>query len=262
LLGSSAQITAPVFGVRNYSNVTLWIIPDQRVGKNYMTSEGGWKRWGPLAEQVQQNLGSNRSVLVCCHKDAREEIESVHTQFAQTAYAHWGAITGKNEWQTYDTAVILGLNYLDRSATTSIFMGMQGETSNDWLRSRLYRRFNGHNDILDALKMGHLAVSVIQAVNRVRCRRTSDTAGNCERTDVILLLPKGTEGTALVDMLQAEMPGLHVREWPTQIQTRKERSAPSKDRVFIRTGICQANSMYRDRRMTGSLRNLGTRTLQ
>lgn len=115
-------------------------------------------------------------------------------------------------------------------------MGMTGATSNDWLQSRAYRRFNDHEDIRDRLKMGHLAISVIQAVNRVRCRRTSDAAGNCNQTDIILLLPKGAEGRALVDMLQAEMPGLQVREWLAQERTRKQREAPSKDRVveFLR----------------------------
>ncbi|WP_157085574.1 DEAD/DEAH box helicase [Methylobacterium sp. Leaf99] len=232
LIESKAQITAAVRGVRDYSNVTLWMVPDQRVGKDYMAIEGGWKRWAPLANQIQQKLGFDRQVLVCCHKDVRDRVESVQTHFAQTAYAHWGAIAGKNDWQYYDTVVIFGLNYLNRSANTESFLGMQGATNNDWLQSPACRKFNKHDDILDALKMGHLAVSVIQAVNRVRCRRTSDTFGNCERTDIILLLPSGTEGNTLVGMLQAEMPGLQTREWPIQIRTRKERGAPSKDRVF------------------------------
>lgn len=232
LLEGKAQITAPIPGVRNYSNVNLWVVPDQRVGKEYMIREDGWKLWTPLAEQVKQKLGSERSVLVCCHKDVQEQIESSRVSFTQTAYAHWGAITGRNEWRDYDTVVIFGLNYLDRSATAETFLGMRGATSNDWLQSRVYRRFNRHDDIRDALRMSHLAISVIQAVNRVRCRRTSDTFGGCDRTDIILLLPREAEGRPLVDMLQAEMPGLRVREWPMQARTRKERAAPSKDRVL------------------------------
>ncbi|MHC2106469.1 DEAD/DEAH box helicase family protein [Methylobacterium sp. CM6246] len=231
LLGDKARIIAPRLGVRSYNNVNLWIIPDQRVGKEYMTDKG-WELWAPLTKQMERTLGAKRDVLVCCHKDVREKIEGIPTDFNQTAYAHWGAITGKNHWRDFDTVVVVGLNYLDRSASAETYIGIRGATNGDWLQSAESRKCNKHEDIRQSIMMSHLSISVVQAVNRVRCRRTNDTKGGCDKTDVVLLAPKGTEGKILVDMLQSEMPGLQVRQWPLQLRTRKERAAPSKERIF------------------------------
>lgn len=235
LLEGSVRIYAPSQPIRDYSNVTLWTIRDQRVGKEYMTGHG-WKSWPSLEADLSRQLGLDRSVLVCCHKDVQAKIERHNSKFAQTAYAHWGAITGKNNWQEFDTVVVLGLNYLNSMSTAETFVGLKGPTSDDWLQSPICRTYKKYMDVREALSTSHLAISLIQAVNRIRCRRTNNSSGGCEPAEIVMLAPKGAEGEKLIGMVRAEMPGLQVCEWSGQASTRRERTAPTKALVhdFLR----------------------------
>jgi hypothetical protein len=68
-----------------------------------------------------------------------------------------------------------------------------------------------------------LTVSVIQAVNRVRCRRVIDGHGNCPPTDVFIVLPRGADGDAILAHLNEEMPGAVVVPWDFEMDGPSER---------------------------------------
>ena len=68
-----------------------------------------------------------------------------------------------------------------------------------------------------------MTVTVIQAVNRVRCRRVIDGAGNCPPTDVFIVLPKSTDGDAILGHLREEMPGAVIVPWEFEMDGPSER---------------------------------------
>jgi hypothetical protein len=85
------------------------------------------------------------------------------------------------------------------------------------------------------LRSGEMLVSIVQAINRVRCRRVVDTNGGCEPTDIFMLMDREQSqwSTEIVDTLRKEMKGVHLERWNISINGREK------------TGV--RNSSYGDR---------------
>ena len=59
-----------------------------------------------------------------------------------------------------------------------------------------------------------LSASVIQAINRIRCRHVTDDHGGCPPADVFIVLPSGERGKDVLSAIRREMPGVNVVDWP------------------------------------------------
>lgn len=218
-------------GARNYSNVTVHVSSGHRVGKNYLENNAALE-CPRLVSNIKQALGDKRKVFFCCHKKVEPYLLGYDTSFDEVGVGHWGAIDGRNDWQEFDTAVIFGLPYRDRAWPMDTFMAVQGVQSNDWLAATGDRPFAGHRDICHALEVGQLSVSVVQAINRVRCRRVIDVHGNCAPTDVFLLLPNSKVGEDLMQRIKEEMPGVQVREWKYAHAVRKAQKSKHEEALL------------------------------
>src|SRR5262249_28032026 len=135
------------------------------------------------------------------------------TGFAAFDTGHWQALDGRNDWQHHDTVVIFGLPYRDAAWSANTFMALQGGKDTEWLNADGNRPFQGYPDIRKALAVGQLVTDVVQAINRVRCRRVTDAQGNCLPVDVYLLLPNDQTGREVLEGVQREMPGIMVEPW-------------------------------------------------
>jgi hypothetical protein len=123
---------------------------------------------------------------------------------------HWGAVDGKNDWKDCEVAVIFGLPYMDpRRAINNVF-AVQGPQDDTWLKSPIYKQ---HTNVLHVMMQRQLSVSVIQAINRIRCRCVIDTEGRCPKADAYIVLPKDWRGDAVLDDIVANMPGIKVAPW-------------------------------------------------
>ena len=223
LLGTSAKILPAEHDIRNYTNVNVKIASNQKVGKDYLTKNAKTV-WSTVATQLKRDIPLDSRVLICCHKDVEPFVDTA-CGFAQVAVTHWGKITGLNDWSQFDTVVILGLPYLDRQAPIEKFMGLRGPMDDDWLQQPEARRYGSHSDICRALSTSHITTNVIQAISRVRCRRTIDEFGNCAATRVFMLLPSGQVGESVKSALESEMTGINIDDWEINIWTRKPKSA-------------------------------------
>ena len=206
-------------GARSYAKVTLHVYrATVGVGKTGIRKHG--KRYLEKAlPSIQSVLGKyggradQRKLFVCCHKFFEPELAGIEHPFAELETAHWNAVDGRNDWQDYDTAVIWGLPYRDRTWSVNTYMAIQGLQSDQWLNEPNKRRFGRFGDIRTALERHQLIVSVVQAINRVRCRKVINIAGECERTDVFMMLPSGVNGDYILDGIKRQMPGLQVIDW-------------------------------------------------
>lgn len=222
LFNDSVIIPTPG-GTRDYSNVTLHVSRGHSVGKNYMKTHAK-KLCGELISELNPVLGKNSNALVVCHKDVEPALVRYNTDF-QMQTAHWGAIDGSNEWKDCDSVVIFGLPYKPDYWTANVYMALQEPTSTEWLRDSEHRQFGKHIDIRQALKYGQIATDVIQAINRVRCRKVVDAMGNCQETHVYILLPDNSLGTMLTDAIRNHMPGIQFKEWDYTGQKKKARAS-------------------------------------
>lgn len=196
-------------GVRSYANVTLNIahVPGGGLGKGKM-SEKGKVRLARLVEHLNERFvgQSDRKILMVVHK-AIEHLAKDHVlSFGKLSVAHWGSLDGKNAWSDHDTAVIVGLSYRSRIWANNLYQAIKGRQATDWLR--------GNAELRTEMEVKQLTASLIQAINRIRCRRVIDDKGNCPASEVFLFLRQGDEGDAILKGLRTEMPGIVVKDWP------------------------------------------------
>jgi hypothetical protein len=222
-LHSDSSRIKPPAGSRNYSNVTLHVSRGHRVGKNHMNNEAK-----TLSNQLIYDLNNRlkgRNVLIVTHKKVEPILNKFDTTFTLTT-GHWGKIDGSNQWQYCDTVVIFGIPYLPKTWTSNIFMALQGAKDTEWLQDGNARTFGKHTDIRKALEWGMISTNIIQAVNRVRCRKTIDNQGNCERTDVYIMLT-GTElDNAILKDISRMMPEIVIKhDWDYRPQKKRVKSS-------------------------------------
>jgi hypothetical protein len=197
---------------RSYENVTLHVSRGHRTGRGHWEQEATNEAPKFLAA-VHETIGREHSVLAVCHLGAKAAFVGLAPEFQRYAVGTYGALDGRNDWADFDTVAICGLDHRDDVWADNTFMALQGVQSNEWLQSGEARAFKEYPDIRKALHVGELATSTIQAINRVRCRRTIDSEGNCGQTNVFLLLPAGKKGEAILSLILREMPGAVVEEW-------------------------------------------------
>ena len=90
-------------------------------------------------------------------------------------------------------------------------MAVTGPQDNAWLQSP--PAYNQHANLPEMLAIRDTAASVVQAINRVRCRRMADADGRCEKTDVYIVLPKDWRGDTVLEHIHLNMPGIHAVPW-------------------------------------------------
>jgi hypothetical protein len=213
LMEDRAQIIQTPSGVRDYSSVTLRVAWTRSgTGKSAMV-EKAKTRFPRLIEDLTQRLTPERSVFFCVHKAVEHELpEAADLPFANVAKAHWGAVDGSNEYADCDTAVIFGLPFRDALTwPTNVFFALKGVYGDDWLDNPTWK---GEVNLREQMVRRQLSASVIQAINRIRCRHVTDEYGGCEPADVFIVLPSGDRGEDILAAVRREMPGLEVLDWP------------------------------------------------
>jgi hypothetical protein len=217
---------------RNYSNVTLHVARGSGVGKETMNKKI-IERMPRIKAGLEEAIGPERSVFLCVHKDVEEVITKKPKKgkkaksswveklnFKECSVGHWGAVDGRNTWQEFDTAVILGLHYPPQTWATNMFCALQGAQDDEWLQSPEWKQYK---NVRKVMEQRQISVSVIQAINRVRCRHVIDAEGNCPPADIFIVLPKDAMGDAVLDDIKADMPGIKVIGWDFALDAPKEK---------------------------------------
>lgn len=232
LFGPKASIVRTPSKVRDYSNVTLHLARTSTgLGKNSMVTKAK-TRVPRLLANLEEALGPERSVFLCLHKDIEHVALSYDHPFARFDVAHWGGVDGRNDWSTNDAAVIFGLPYRGQIWSTNLFFALQGYQDDYWLQNP---GWNEHDDVRQVMEQRQLSVSVIQAINRICCRRVIDAQGRCPPADIYLILPQDKMGDAIYQAILADMPSLRVVPWAFEVdgaQVRKVRKGSSHDALL------------------------------
>lgn len=220
------EIIEPPEGVRNYSNVNLWVSWGHKQGKVFLRNNAS-KLSSALLSELSQVIPKDRKVFLCCHKDVEPVLLTYSPSFNMKV-GHWGAVDGSNQWQDCDTAVIFGLPYMPDTWSANAFFALRGVQDTEWLQTP-HRPFGRHIDVREALKTGHVVASVVQAINRIRCRKVTDSEGNCPKADVYLMLPDGKSGQAILRGILRSMPGINLQEWAFSEAKKKPRKNDSEE---------------------------------
>jgi hypothetical protein len=184
---------------------------------------------------IEAAVGFDRSVFLCVHKDVEDTIRKKWGQtskFKDFSVGHWNAVDGRNTWQDFDTAVILGLPYRPQTWATNTFWALQGPQDDHWLSSPEWKQYK---NVRREMEQRQMSVSVIQAINRIRCRHVIDGEGRCPPADIFIVLTEDAMGDAILDDIKADMPGLDVRPWDFALdppKAKKPRVGSSHERLI------------------------------
>jgi hypothetical protein len=181
-------------------------------------------RFPRLLHALEGELGTDRSVFLCLHKDAEHVALSYEHHFAGFDVGHWGAVDGRNDWAACDTAVIFGLPYRDQVWSTNQIFALRGYQDDEWIQNPVW---NEHADVRRVMEQRQLSVSIIQAINRICCRRVIDAQGRCPAADIYIALPKDKTGDAVLQDILADMPSIRVVPWNFELDGPKVRKARS-----------------------------------
>ena len=234
-----AEVISPPPGSRNYQNVTLHVSRGHKVGKRFMKNKAK-ELSRELIGELNERLGENRKVFICTHKDVEPVLDSYEPKF-NLMTGHWGAVDGSNDYRDCDTAVIFGLPYRPNTWSANVFMALEGPQATEWLQESDKRSWKGYEDIRKSLKNGQIITSIIQAINRVRCRKVTDPEGNCPDTDIYLMLPDDGIAEEILEGIKKEMPWIKTREWNfssarRQVKRSNHESALSKFIINMNIG--------------------------
>lgn len=230
LLPRRLRVLAAPRGIRRYDNVTVYASKGHRLGKDNLVKSIP-KAWATLVRSMQATADSSRT-LVCLNKNVEEAVSVLSVDVGDVNLAHWGAINGRNQWRDHDAVAVVGLPYLDHVTPTNIVLALVGPKPDAWLQSPDERGCSHHADIVAAVHSGHVASSVLQAINRIQCRKVVDSKGNCAPTSVFILLPQGQASEHLAKCIEHSMPGVKMAAWDLDITKRSTRSSRSFDALL------------------------------
>ena len=211
LLEGEVYVVPVPGGIRDYCNVTLHVARTTAgLGKSKM-KDTKHLRIPRLVQEVAKEVGKGRKVFMCVHKLAKDLLATFSTPEMPLNIGWWGAVDGKNDWADCDVAVIFGLPYMDHRRAIGSVLAVNGPQDNAWLQSP--PAYNQHANLPEMLAIRDVAASVVQAINRVRCRRMADASGRCEKTDVLIVLPKDWRGDTVLEHIHLNMPGIQEVPW-------------------------------------------------
>jgi hypothetical protein len=210
--------------IRNYRNVTLRVFWGHSVGKTALINESPADLKKNL-DKLAPYLSKDNQVLFCTHKAIEPRLEKLRKKYKTSATMHWGDIAGNNDWNDYDSIVIYGLPFLDKQMPKNALKAcidwhdktdgkyevdiddFDEETNTlysieDFIDEEEY----AHNEYAT----GHIITSLVQAINRVRCRRVVDNEGGCDPTNIFLFLNNSKQCHEVLDGVESLMPHINV----------------------------------------------------
>lgn len=214
MLDDAVKLIAPPKNIRSYRNVKLHVSTKHKVGKISLTEKGA--KDAPLFMADLSKRIVNKRVLICTHKSIKAHFEGYKSLLPEYDVINWGAIDGKNYWCDYEAVALFGLPYLDQSIIETLVIAIEKWTEQKFTSYK-------HQMMVEQLYWGHLKVCLVQAINRVRCRNTIDTQGNCDATDIYLLLPNPKQSTGILEAIRESMPEIIIESWQSNVAKKKVR---------------------------------------
>lgn len=202
-----------ITNVRSYSNVTLHVA-ETRTGEDQITTQ--------FIAAILKSICFGSKTLIITHKNnvsmVKAELESNYSSIMADV-VNWGAVTGLNKWQDFDTCVVIGLNHKPVSFVQNRVL----------INSNEDEAFGNNQSVYyDKIKITDLTSEIIQAINRIRVRKIIDAKGNCDTANIYLTLPSyDTDFYKYV--ISQHMKDIQIHDWnlPSQYTSNEKTHADS-----------------------------------
>lgn len=236
----------PIKEMRRYEQVRLNVYYGDKVGKKALSGQPT-RHFLEVLRDVSPKLTKETPFLLIVHMGVEEKIaEIIKKEYPACEIGHWGAIDGKNDWEKLETVILYGLPYLGTvipecaiRAYKNWYAKAQGQYNpfveyvevgdgpNDW-----YVQHHENLEEVEDYETGHMEVSLIQAVNRIRCRGPIDEQGNCYPATIHLFLrEKGKQEESILDAFDTLMPGIKIEEDKKALEEKADKLPKTGQRI-------------------------------
>jgi hypothetical protein len=216
---------------RTYRTVRLHYSLGHAVGKHHLAKHA--KDEAPrLIENLKACLPADRKVFIACHKYVEPFVKAYRRASEFTAFhvGHYGNLDGRNDFRECDVAVLFGIHRYPRSWSAATYMALKGPQSDAWLQSK-------DNAIRYALETGQITTSLVQAMNRIACRRVVSEDGDCPAVDIFVLLPPGKQGRDILDGIAHQMPDIQLLRWRYEALKKSVRKSDYEDLLVSHVAV-------------------------
>jgi hypothetical protein len=193
--------------LRRYDNLTVHVARLGKTGKSSLVSAKGQTMVTHAYDDVmfQAKKYGLTDTLVVSHKDT----EPYWAKFANLRTAHFNAIDGLNVYSQCDSCVIWGFLHQDMVRMKCSMIALSAQIHNGIPDDSLATEFEARL----------IAAKIIQALNRIRTRRITDTDGGCAPSHAFLTIPsRGTIGDRVLDLVMGSMPGAQLQDWELDVE--------------------------------------------
>ncbi len=212
------RVNGRVPNARNYSNLTIHTLRGLGTGKYTTVGTNANPKTthtvNLLINELTDKVTEDDKTLVIVHLKVEPSLVAAIASIpalANVAVSHWGAITGKNDWMDYNKMFIYGFNYKGDEVTTSRMVAIQGTEHTPPFATDPDPEAK---DLHEWVETSDISAELIQAMNRVRCRRPIDELGNCDTTDIYIVMPRQPkQEEMMMYFIDEQMPLAVYKDW-------------------------------------------------
>ncbi len=184
--------------VRDYSSVTMHTVA-AKTGKDDINIQ--------VASSTLQSVILGKKTLIITHQDNEAfflEVAKTHYEDKTIEVAHWGAITGLNDWKDFDTCIVVGLNNKPiRFSQNRVIANVPNEDIAFGEQQAALRK-----SITDSTTVAE----IIQAINRIRIRTVTEKNGSCKSANIYITLPIYKDEN-FKKLIKDQMPNIKIVDW-------------------------------------------------
>jgi hypothetical protein len=187
-----------VENTRNYETVNIYTATAKTGVDSYNSTD--------KAKKILANVAFGEKTLIVTHKSNKAYFSTAVKDMYPDKYievAHWGALTGLNTWQDFDTCICVGLLHKPISVAQNRNIHNTSEEIAFGLEQKSINQRIAETTILS---------EIIQAMNRIRVRKTTDIHGRCKEANIYLTLPLSNTNFYL-KVIANEMKGINFKDW-------------------------------------------------
>lgn len=224
LLGSIPNFRPMPDNIRNYGNVRLHVVYGYQNSTYHLMKPGqDEQHFVDVVDAFDPAMPSNTKFLFVTSKEVSKKLTKLKSKYEKCEVAYWGDINGKNEWSDCTAIVIYGLPRLSEitpQISILAFENWHKKTKRNYIPPAIVETMPDDTDTIynydefveeEDYHQGHVTSEIIQAINRVQCRKITDDNGGCPETDVYLLFNTGDEfEQAILKAIDEEMSGIQI----------------------------------------------------
>jgi len=220
-LGELASFVKVPRDIRDYSKLTIHVLYGVPNSDDKLSSASPEQHLEVL-QSLNPSINKNKRFLLCTHKSVTKQLALAKSVFKNMKTAYWGNIDGKNQWADLNTIVVYGLprpNPTNLKLSLSAFEAWHERHNFRFNPQEEYDEQTGGARALDTeieqveYDNGFSIASVIQAINRIACRKIVDGEGGCAPCAVYLLFYRDDAlQQAILEGIRQEMPKVTIIE--------------------------------------------------